>query len=103
MPALAAPEVAKLLHEFGQRTAFRGGNPYRARAYMRAAENLLAMPESLQRLVEENRLKEIPGIGDVIADIITELYKTGGHPVLDAMRKDIPADVLELLTIPGLR
>jgi histidinol phosphatase-like PHP family hydrolase len=34
---LDASAVAKLLHEFGQRTALRGGNPYRARAYSRAA------------------------------------------------------------------
>jgi DNA polymerase (family X) len=32
-----------LLGEFGQRSALRGGNPYRARAYRRAAENLLAL------------------------------------------------------------
>jgi DNA polymerase/3'-5' exonuclease PolX len=43
MRMLGSSEVAKLLHEFGQRTAFRGGNPYRARAYTRAAENLLTL------------------------------------------------------------
>ena len=35
MPALDASAVAKLLAEFGQRSALRGGNPYRARAYSR--------------------------------------------------------------------
>ena len=60
MPTLAAPEVAKLLNEFGQRTALRGGNPYRARAYTRAAENLTALTEPLANLVAHNRLKEIP-------------------------------------------
>jgi DNA polymerase (family 10) len=67
MPALAAPEVAKLLHEFGQRMALRGGNPYRAKAYTRAAENLLALTEPLEDLVAQERLKEIPGVGDAIA------------------------------------
>jgi Helix-hairpin-helix domain len=43
MPDLDASAVAKLLGEFGQRSALRGGNPYRARAYRRAAENLLAL------------------------------------------------------------
>lgn len=86
MSALAAPEVAKLLHEFGQRTALRGGNPYRARAYTRAAENLMALTESLEDLVAHGRLKEIPGVGDAIADIVTKLHETGGHPTLTAMR-----------------
>src|SRR5438874_6235322 len=76
MPALAAPEVAKLLHEFGQRTAFRGGNPYRARAYTRAAENLMALTAPLEELVAQDRLREIPGVGDAIADIVAKLHET---------------------------
>ena len=103
MAGLDTSEIAKLLHEFGQRTAFRGGNPYRARAYTRAAENLLALPEPLDALIAQNRLKEIPGVGSAIADIVTKLHETGGHPALDAMRKEIPAGALELLEVPGLR
>ena len=103
MPSLAAPEVAVLLREFGQRTALRGGNPYRAQAYTRAAENLLAVTEPLEDLIAEGRLKEIPGVGDAIADIVTKLHKTGDHPSLQAMRKEIPSGALEMLSIPGLR
>src|SRR5437773_6871351 len=100
MPALAAPEVVKLLHEFGQRTALRGGNPYRARAYTRAAENLMALTEPLEDLVVQDRLKEVPGVGDAIADIVTKLHETGDHPSLRTMRKEIPAGALEMLGIP---
>ena len=103
MPALAAPEVAKLLHEFGQRMALRGGNPYRAKAYTRAAENLLALTEPLEDLVAQERLKEIPGVGDAIADIVTKLHLTGDHPSLQPMRKEMPSGALEMLSIPGLR
>ena len=103
MPVLSAPEVAVLLREYGQSTALRGGNPYRAKAYTRAAENLLALTEPLEDLVAEGRLKEIPGVGDAIADIITKLHKTGDHPSLKAMRKEIPSGALEMLGIPGLR
>jgi len=103
MSTLPASEVALLLREFGQRTALRGGNPYRAKAYTRAAENLLALTEPLEVLVAEARLKEIPGVGDAIADIITKLHKTGDHPSLEAMRKEIPAGALEMLGIPGVR
>ena len=103
MPTLDTSEVARLLHEFGQRTALRGGNPYRARAYTRAAENLLAVPEPLETLIAQNRLREIPGVGAAIADIVTKIHKTGGHPALDAMREEIPSGALDLLTVPGLR
>src|SRR4051812_39566484 len=103
MPAFPAPEVAILLREFGQRTALRGGNPYRAKAYTRAAENLMALAEPLEDVVAEERLKEIPGVGDAIGDIIAKLHKTGKHPSLEAMRKEIPAGALEMLAVPGLR
>ena len=56
MPSLTAPEVAQLLREFGQRTALRGGNPYRAKAYTRAAENLLALTEPPEDLIAHARL-----------------------------------------------
>src|SRR3977135_195891 len=75
----------------------------RARAYRRAAENLLALTMPLEQIVAEDRLREIPGVGAAIADIITRLHRTGTHAGLEAMRKDIPAGVLELLSVPGLR
>jgi DNA polymerase (family 10) len=76
MPALGAPDVSQLLREFGQRTALRGGNPYRAKAYMRAAENLFALTEPLEDLVAQHRLKEIPGVGDAIADAREQLQRS---------------------------
>jgi DNA polymerase (family 10) len=81
----------------------RGGNPFRAKAYARAADNLLALSLPLDQIIAQDRLREIPGIGDAIADIIKKLHATGTHPALDKMRKEIPAGVLEMLTIPGLR
>jgi DNA polymerase (family X) len=103
MSGLDASAVAKLLTEFGQRTALRGGNPYRARAYYRAADSLLALPVPLAVLVEEGRLHEIPGVGDAIAAIIRTLHRSGTHPGLEAMRREIPEGVLPMLTLPGLR
>ncbi len=51
----------------------------------------------------EEQLTEIPGIADAIADIVTKLYRTGTHPSLEKKRIEIPAGVLELLDVPGLR
>jgi DNA polymerase (family X) len=40
---------------------------------------------------------------DAIADIITKLHRTGTHPSLEKLREEIPAGVLEMLSVPGLR
>lgn len=98
-----AAAVAKLLYEFGQRMSLRDGNPYRARAYVRAAESLMALTMPLADIIAQDRLREISGVGDAIAGIITRLHRTGTHPQLEAMRREIPARVLEMLSIPGLR
>ncbi|MHC4046739.1 PHP domain-containing protein [Bradyrhizobium sp. 23AC] len=103
MPSLDARGVASLLREYAQRTALRGGNPYRAKAYSRAADSLAALAVPLGVLIAEDRLTEIPGVGDAIADIITKLHKTGSHPSLEKLRKEIPEGVLEMLAVPGLR
>jgi DNA polymerase (family X) len=100
---LDAPDVAKLLMEYGRRTALAGGNPYQSKAYLRAAENIAILAEPLDRVVNEDRLQQIPGVGDAIADIVTKLHRTGTHPSLDRMRREVPDSVLDMLTVPGLR
>ena len=94
--------VATVLRELGQRLELEGGNPYRARAYRRAADNLSLSPLPLDRLIAEGRLKEIPGIGDALAAVITGLHETGNHPRLAALREGTPEGVLEMLRVPGL-
>src|SRR2546423_873345 len=103
MVKLEAAEVARLLIEFGQRVALRGGNRYQARAYARAAENLLALTKPLADIIAEGRLREIPGVGAAIADILITMQASGTHPSLESMRRQMPAGVLDLLTVPGLR
>jgi DNA polymerase (family X) len=63
----------------------------------------VALAEPLDRIVAEGRLREIPGIGEAIADVITRLHRTGTHPSLERMRGEIPEGVLEMLSVPGLR
>src|SRR4051794_16412239 len=103
MRPLDAAAVATLLREFAARSAFRAGNPYRAKAYARAADSLSALAVPLDRLIAEGRLRQIPGVGEAIADIITKLHRPGTHPSLEAMRAEIPAGVLEMLSVPGLK
>lgn len=101
--SLGATDVAALLQEFSQRSLLAGGNPHRVRAYAKAAESLRATTEPLSDLIARKKLQDIPGVGDSIADIIAKLHRTGTHPTLEEMRRDLPAGVLDLLAIPGLR
>ncbi|TIL44631.1 DNA polymerase/3'-5' exonuclease PolX [Mesorhizobium sp.] len=95
--------VASLLREYAHRASMRDDNPYRTKAYLRAADSLTALSQPLDRIIATGALTKIPGIGDAIADIVTKLYQTGTHPSLEKLREDVPAGVMELFAIPGLR
>jgi DNA polymerase (family X) len=103
MSTLNSNEIANLLREFGRRAMLYGGNPYRAKAFIRAAERVALLPKSIDDMITQNRLQEIPGVGEAIAAVITELARTGTTPSLERMRGDVPATVLEMLSLPGLR
>src|SRR5689334_21509978 len=103
MPKLGAAAIADLLRELAARMEFAGVNPYRARADKRAADNLGLTTTPLPQLIAQNRLKEIPGVGNSLAAVITRLHETGHYPVLESLREQLPAEVLELLRVPGLR
>ena len=100
---LAAGEISKLLQEFAQRIELQGDNRFRAGAYRRAAESLALTTVPIERLIAEGRLQDIPGVGAAIASVVTQLHTSGRYAALDALRKDFPAGVLEMLRVPGLR
>jgi len=95
--------VARLLREYAHRASLRGGNPYRAKAYLKAADSLGALSQPLEKVIAAGTLTELPGIGDAIADIVTKLHQTGSHPSLEKLREEVPEGVLELFAVPGLR
>jgi DNA polymerase (family X) len=103
MTKLEASDVADLLLEIGRRASLEGGNPYKAKAYLRAAESLRNASRPLVEMIRRCELRQIPGVGDAIAERITNLHRTGTDPTLTKMRAKLPTGVLDLLAVPGLR
>ncbi|MBM0206328.1 hypothetical protein JNW90_27430 [Micromonospora sp. STR1s_5] len=96
-------DVARLLAELGQRLLLAGENPYRARAYTRAAESLLALTLPLSEVIADNRLREVSGVGEALESVIRQLWEGGTTPRLEQLRSEVPAGVLQLLRIPGIK
>ena len=72
----------------------RGDEPFRARAYERAAESLERHGEDLAALVAHDRLTALPGIGRGLAAVIAELHLTGRSAALDRLRHELPPGAL---------
>ena len=95
-------QVAEKLVEIGTLLELKGENPFKTRAYQNAARALESLTEPLAKVVAENRLGEIKGIGEGLQQKITTLVTTGHLPYYEELRASVPVGLLELLGIPGV-
>ena len=96
-------EVARVLRETAQLLEIDGASIGRFRTYERTAELLDSMPESVEELAREReKLLELPGVGDGMADHIDEILKTGDYSVRQKLLKKYPATLLNILTLQSL-
>src|SRR6266699_1627652 len=94
--------VAEVLTEIGTLLELQGENPFKTRAYENAARALESLAAPLEKLIAENRLGEIKGIGEGIQKKITELVTTGKLGYYDDLKASVPPGLVEMLQIPGL-
>ncbi len=95
-------EIADILKEIGVFLELKGENPFKTRAYQNGARTLESLTEPLAKLVEEERLGDIKGIGKALAEKITELATTGRLAYYDELKASIPDGLIAMLNIPGL-
>ncbi|MDB6019441.1 MAG: pol4 [Pedosphaera sp.] len=95
-------QVAEVLTEIGILLELKGENPFKTRAYANAARTLESLNEPLDRIIAEERLGEIKGIGEALQKKITELVTTGKLPYYDELKASIPPGLFEMLQIPGV-
>ena len=95
-------EVAQIFWQIAIFLNIKGGEPFKVRAYQRAAQVIETLPVSIEKLVEQNELRGVSGIGDAIAKKITELVTTGHLRYYDDLRVQFPDGLFELLVIPGI-
>ena len=95
-------ELARFFDRMADLLEIQGENPFRVRAYRRASQSLENLGEDVEAIAKDDRLGEIPGIGKDLADKIREILQTGRMKDLDARLADIPAGVVELMSVPGL-
>ncbi len=96
------PEIARIFNVIADMLEIKGDNPFRIRAYRRAAQNIEGLTEDVAILVERETVEEIPGIGKDLAAKIREFVTTGTLREHEKLKADVPAGVVELLRIPGI-
>jgi len=95
-------QIAEILAEIGTLLELKGEVVFKTRAYANAARTIESLGEPLDKIIAENRLGEIKGIGEALQKKITELAATGKLAYYDELKASIPPGLLEMLQIPGL-
>lgn len=93
--------ISETLHLMGQILEILDENPFKIRAYTRAADAIarLAVPASTLSIVE---LEAIDGIGHALAEKIREISASGTFPELDEARSRVPPGLIDMLALEGV-
>ncbi len=94
-------EVAEIFRKVAALLEIKGDNPYRIRAYQRAAQNIEALTVDVEELAARGKLERIPGIGKDLAQKIKEILETGTLQKYEELKREIPPELLKFLEIPG--
>ena len=97
-------QVAERLRQAADLLAEQQANPFRVRAYRRAADTIAELPEELADLVGKRGvegLEALPGIGPSLAAAIAEMVQTGRWAQLERLRGAAEPEKL-FCSIPGI-
>lgn len=97
-------EIAQVLYQMAELLEILDV-PFKPRAYQRAAMAVEILPEEVSEIYLKGgarALEEISGVGESIAEKITELLQTGRLKALAELKKKVPMDIDELMQVPGL-
>ncbi len=95
-------EVAKVFQDIADLLELKGENVFKIRAYQKAVFSLEHLPEEVEELVREDRLREVPGVGEAIAKKITELVATGHLKYYEDLKAEFPPGISTLLEVSGI-
>jgi DNA polymerase (family 10) len=93
--------IARIFNDIADLLEIKGENPFRIRAYRRAAQNIEAITKDVAETTKDELLK-IPGIGQDLAGKIEEYVRTGRLQFYEDLKKEVPESLSVLLSVPSL-
>src|SRR6266566_251705 len=94
-------QVEQILSEYSELLAIAGGDPYKPRAYEKAARSIGGYHAELSDL-DPKGILAIPNVGKSIGEKVQEYLQTGSIQAVEELRAQIPAGVRQLMQIPTL-
>ena len=99
---MSRDEIISVFENIARLLELKGENPFKTRAYLHAAKALETLAEPLEKLIAEDRLIAVEGIGKATAEKIATLSTSGRLDYYDTLRDEFPPDILTLFEVQGL-
>jgi len=100
---LSNAEIADRLAGLAQLLSTQKENPYKIKAYQRAAAKIRTLPESVEELVhQDSDLTVYAGIGEAISQAVQEIVRTGTLGKLERLRSNAAPEIAGLSNYPRL-
>lgn len=77
------------------------GDRFRAIAYQKAARMISGLTEDVQSYIRNETLQELPGIGESIAEKITEFVASGKVKQYEELKEKVPHGIMDMMNIRG--
>jgi len=95
-------DIAQVLQETADLLELTGGNPYRARAFSRAARSLNSLEAPVAERIEDGTLVDVDGIGDSMVEHVHDILHGGSFELRDELLSAVPPGLMDVLQVQGL-
>ena len=95
-------ELADLFGRMADILEFKDENPFKISAYRKASRIIRDLTQDIEDITESGKLKDVPGIGEGMAQKIMEYLKTGKVSKFEEVRKGVPDELIAIMDIPGM-
>lgn len=92
-------ELATLFATIADLLEIKGEVIYKILAYRRASQTLAEHGRAVSEVWKEGKLREIPGVGQAIAEKIDELLSTGKLNFFEKLKAEVPVTLAEVLAV----
>lgn len=77
-------------------------NKFQVNAFSNAAKSILEMSDRIEKFIKNDNLKEIPGIGESVKNVIKEFHETGTSSRLKELSTRWPIDAMSMCKTTGI-
>ena len=102
MASMTNQEIGRILVHISQILDIKGENPFKIRAYIKAAQTVENLTYQLSSLKDKSSVAKLPGVGEGIAKKIRELLETGELAYYENLTQSHYAPLTEFLKISGM-